>query len=157
MKPSSFLSSILFILLAACQLLDPPLSLGEPREQHGTVVPSDPVPAEPDTSLFVTALCFPPSYDWRKDSLYGRVECTIKLFRNGEEVLSVPAGQGTQVGASQDAHHVVEGHLYTEFQGAGVTVLCLDGEQVASWEGAERLCGLLEKDGVLHTVGSDLI
>lgn len=151
MKPSLSFLFILFLLLSSCQLLDPPLSMGQPREEHGGMVPSD-VPAEPDTSLFVTALCFPASYDWRKDSLYGRVECVLKLFRNGEEVLALAAGPGTKVSSSQDAHHVIDGHLYTEFQGSGGTTLSRDGEEIASWYGAERLCGLLVKDDVLHTL-----
>lgn len=154
MKPSLSFSFLIPIVLVSCQLLDPPLSMGQPRQEHGSAQSGVQTPAEPDTSLIVTALCFPPSYDWRKDSLYGRVECTLKLFRNGEEVLALQAGPGTQVSTSLDGHHLIDGRLYTEFSGPGGTSVRRDGELLASWPGTERLCGLLERQGVLHTLGS---
>lgn len=154
MKPSPSFCFLILIPLCSCQLLDPPLSMGEPRQEHGSVPAETPVSAEPDTSLFVTAICFPLSYDWHKDSLYGRVGCTLKMFRNGEEVLALQAGPGTQVSTSLDGHHLIDGRLYTEFSGPGGTSVWRDGELIASWQGTERLCGLLEKQGVLHSLGA---
>lgn len=152
MKSSPFRPAALVFLLAACQLLEPPVHLGTPRSDEGlhTVIPGTPFP---DTVLLVSALCYPQTYDWRKDSLFGRVPCTLKLFRDGEEALSLQAGPGTVISSSHDAHHIIDGSLFTEYTDSRQTVICRDGEKVASWAGRERIVGLLPKDGVLYTLG----
>ena len=148
-RPAAFV-----LCLASCQLLEPPLSVNRPRIEEGlhTVVPS-PEKEDPDTVLLVSALCFPQSYDWQKDSLFGRVPCTLKLFRDGEEALSLSAGPGTFVSASHDGHHIIDGSLFTEYSDQHQTVICRDGEKIASWSGRERLVGLLPKDDDLYTLG----
>ncbi|MBO4742336.1 MAG: hypothetical protein J5533_01760 [Bacteroidales bacterium] len=148
-RPAAFV-----LCLASCQLLEPSLSVNRPRIEEGlhTVVPS-PEKEDPDTVLLVSALCFPQSYDWQKDSLFGRVPCTLKLFRDGEEALSLSAGPGTFVSASHDGHHIIDGSLFTEYSDQHQTVICRDGVKVASWSGRERLVGLLVRDETLYTLG----
>lgn len=159
MKASFILPAAFILFLAACQILEPPLHMGSPRKDEGlhTVIED---PREPDTVLLVSALCYPPSYDWRKDSLFGRVQCTVKLFRDGEEAVAISAGPGTQVSSSHDAHHIIGGSLYSEYSDSRQTVICCDGVKTASWSGRERLVGLMLRDGVLYTLGctaSDLV
>ena len=148
-RPAAFV-----LCLASCQLLEPPLSVNRPRIEEGvhTNIPST-IPREPDTVLLVSALSYPPSYDWKKDSLFGRVPCTIKLFKGGELALSLPAGPGTLFSTSHDTHHIIDGSLYTEYSDSHQTVICRDGEKIASWSGRERLVGLLVRDETLYTLG----
>ena len=129
--------------------------MGHPREGEGRR-PSGHQAADSkaDTVLLVSALCFPSSYDWRQDSLFGQVSCTLKLFRGAEEALSLPAGPGTDFSSSPDTYHLINGSLYTECFNGTETVVCRGGERLASWRGKELLCGLMVKDGVLHTLGS---
>ena len=154
MKPSFLRPAAFVFFLAACQVLEPPLPVGSPRinDDVHTVVPGSDT-HKADTALLVSALCYPPSYDWRKDSLFGRVSCTVKLFRDGAEYLSVPAGPGTLVSSSHDAHHIIDGSLFTEYSDSRQTVVCRDGAKASSWSGRERLVGLMPADGMIYTLG----
>ena len=81
------------------------------------------------------------------------IEFPLRLYKDGEEVLSLPAGLGTLVSAAHDAHHIIDGSLFTVFSDSRRTVVCMDGKEAASWTGQERIAGILLKDGVLHTLG----
>ncbi|MBR4809841.1 MAG: hypothetical protein IK031_06145, partial [Bacteroidales bacterium] len=85
-------------------MLDPPLSMGGPRERErlSDSVSDGRKERRRDTLLLVSAVCYPEDYDWQRDTAYGRVPCSVKLFSGKREVLSVPAGPGTGVGASID-------------------------------------------------------
>ena len=162
----SVVCSISCFFSPACTLLDPPLGLGSPREgdelsqqasnghESGGQEPGGSGnQAKRDTLMFVSAVCFPEDYDWQRDTAYGKVACTIKLFKGGDEVLSVPAGPGTGVGASFDGHHIIDGSLYTVYSDSGGTFVGRDGVRVSQWPMREVLCGLLYRDGVLYTLG----
>ncbi|MBR4826385.1 MAG: hypothetical protein IKZ91_00685 [Bacteroidales bacterium] len=103
--------------------------------------------------MLVSALCFPASYDWQADTAFGRVSCTLKLFRGDEEALSIPAGPGTGVSASPDGHHIIEGSLYTVYSDASGTVIGREGRELARWPERELISGILPADGVLHSLG----
>ncbi len=155
MKTSAILPLLLAAVVLSCQLLDPPLSMNRPRGSDSTftyVTDTQAVP-KPDTSVFVTALCFPSGYDWRRDTLFGNVACSLKLYRNGVRTLALATPPGSGPYSMQDAHHVVDGSLFTVSSGEDGTQVCRDGEPLASWTGSERLCGLLMHGGVLHTLG----
>ena len=141
----------------ACSFLDPPLPMGFPRmaDEPGLRMPGDSVSAVPrkDTIFLVSAVSFPASYDWQRDSSYGSVECKVSLYKGREEVLSVAGGPGTHVGASPDGHHIIDGSLYTVFTDSSGTFVERDGEALASWPEREYLLGLLCRDGELHTLG----
>ena len=149
--PLRALAAAFAIIIPSCQLLEQPLSTGHKRDDYRQVPPKE--DHQPDTVLLVTALCFPESYDWRLDSLFGQVQCTLKLYRGAEEALSLPAGPGTDISSSPDTYHIIDGSLYTECFNGTETVVCRNGERLACWKGKELLCGLVVKDGVLHTLG----
>ncbi len=164
MKPSSSVRGplchsivFLFVLSVSCSLIDPPLQFGSPRAEDR----SRPCPVLDsllscggrDTLLLVSAVSFPDSYDWQKDSAYGGVSCVVHLFSGAREVLAVPAGPGTTVSAAPDGHHIIGGSLYTIYCDAGGTCVGCNGRTVARWEGSERIIGLVPRSGTVYTLG----
>lgn len=112
-----------------------------------------PTHARLDTVVFMTVVSFPEDYDWRRDTSLGNVRGSIDLYRDGERILSVPAGSGSGARLDPDLHHLVGGHLYTEYCTDGETVIGKDGEELFSYPGRELLCGLLVEDSDVYTLG----
>ena len=161
MRASILLFVIPFLFSASCSLLDPALPFGEPRilenkgvKGGGRDIPST-IKSEPDTVFLVSGVSFPVSYDWQRDSLFGAVLCTLRLYRNGLPVLEIPAGPGEKVGVSPDMHHIIGSHLFTEYSDSHGTVVKMDGQQIARWPDTEKLQGLLYKDNSFYTLGLD--
>lgn len=160
MKTSSL---SLLILLASCSLIDPELPLGRPRafERYvpGTHIQGQEahqVQDKDDTLFYVSAVSFPSSYDWRRDTAFGATACTLKLYRGKERLLSVVAGPSNRISSAPDRHHIINGSLYTDYADyKGTSVKC-NGKEIANWKEAEILQGLLLKDGTLHTLGRGL-
>lgn len=157
MKTSVAVISAIF-LTVSCNLLEPGLSLGEPRlNGHGRAADARPqdvkVKAAGDTVFLVSAVSFPKSYDWQRDSAFGSVACTLKLFRNGKCILDLPAGSKTSIGVAPDMHHFIGSALFTEYSDYSGTVVTKDGELLARWPEPEKLLGLLYKDGTLYSLG----
>ena len=97
-----------------------------------------------------TAVTFPEGYDWRRDSLYGGVPATVRLYRNGVCVLEVPTGE--LACADADMHNYLNGHLYTQCRSGRRTMLARDGEEILRIAGEEVLAGLLPGDGREYTL-----
>ena len=107
----------------------------------------------PDTVVLLAGVEFPDGYDWRRDTSYGSVSGRIVLFRNGERVVGIEAGGGAHASLDPDRHHLIGGHLYTEFNGNGRTYIGKDGKELFSFEGTESLRGLVIDGEDLYTLG----
>ncbi len=160
MRPSTFFLSAALAASFSCSLIDPPVPMGEPRGNlsggtsafsggQGTGTAGH----GPDTTFLVSAISFPESYDWRRDSAYGAVSSTLLLYRNGSKCLEVPAGPAARISVSPDMHHILGGALYTEYADNRGTAIKKDGKDLLSWPEQEKLFGLLVRDGTVHTVG----
>lgn len=108
-----------------------------------------------DTLVYIAGVEFDDGYDWKQDSLYGTVEGRILLLKNGTRVLSIDAGPGTHASTDPDRHHLLEGHLFTEFTDSRRTYIGKDGKELFSYEGKEYLCGLVLNGKDLYTLGQD--
>lgn len=109
-----------------------------------------------DTSVFVSALrCVNKDYDWGRDTAYGGDNFHLVLYRNWEEIMSVPAGASCGISPDPDMHHIFEGHLYTEFSDADRTIIGRDGEELFRFEGREFLKGLLTDGDDLYTLSQE--
>lgn len=161
-KMKEYLCVILLASLAGCTFFENDLPGGKPRlsnKRSGNgpdsvnIIKSPDDPELPgvtcDTTVFVSAVRCGPGYDWQRDTAYGCVDARLLLYRNGKEELSIPAGGGTSVSVSPDMHHIVDGHLYTEYCDYSRTVIGRDGQTLYSVEGRELLKGLL-------AIGDDL-
>ena len=144
------------LLVAACEPLffDPsPGASRQSRIAHTVSVPRashlDPDSGHGQEYCF-TAVSFPAGYDWRRDSLFGGVTASVRLYRNGICVLEVPAGD--LACADADMHHFLNGHLYTQCRNGGHTVLARDGEEILRIQGEEVLAGLLPGEGKEYTL-----
>lgn len=153
----AFVALIATAVFISCSLLEPPLPLGypRPRRQGGFVQDAGNLPwaSGRDSALYVSAACFPESYDWRRDSAFGAVACTVKLYRGIRPVLSIPAGPSERISVSPDRHHILGGALFTDYDDSRGTTVKRNGTTVGEWKDAEIIRGLLYKDGVLHTLG----
>lgn len=166
---------ILLLLLGAvgCNLLDNDLPMGRPRSYYqrtggnsdglknnkspGLSDPMSPqVDLTPDTVVFVSAVRYPPEYDWRKDTDFSCRSAELLLFRNGETVVSIPVTEGSGISTAPDMHHILDGHLYTEFCDYRRTVFGRDGVELFSVDGRELMRGILEKDEDLYMLTQNL-
>ena len=162
------------LLVAACEPLFINYKPGDIRETHIAKTVREPrLPGEDPVSgsgsdYYFTAVSFPQGYDWRRDSSYGAVAASVRLYRNGVCTLEVPVGE--LCCADADMHHFISGHLYTQSRTAGRTVLARDGIEVLRIAGEEILEGLIpggDKDytlwqnkngqGVVLRLGADTL
>lgn len=112
---------------------------------------------EEDESLFsVCGVRVPDGYDWQKDSAGGLAECELVLLRDTVEILSLRTGVQTRISTEPDSHHLIDGHLYTEYSDAVSTSVLRDGEEVLRFNGREKMRGILpSRDGHLITLGAE--
>lgn len=113
------------------------------RKEHGGHTEGSGSGFRKDTALYVSAIEFPKGYDWRKDTAYLRSGASIVLFRNGERVMTLPAGAYECIGSGADMHHIVQGHVVTEYYGNDGTTVKIDGKEVFHSSWFEVLRGLL--------------
>lgn len=161
MKTKHLLVMLAAAAISSCSLVEDNMSLGHPHiygPRNGTRTgqawgkDSTGAHAAPqkDTLVYLSAVRFPVDYDWKKDSAYGAVEAELVLMRNCHEVLSIPVG--AHVSAAADRHHIVDGHLVTEFQSSSMTYIGIDGQDIVTMEGRHKLMGLLQCGDVTYTL-----
>ena len=154
--------------LAACDILEDGLQMGRPRRycqrQNGdgyskdNESPGHPLPDDsiqrfvPDTAIFLSAVRCDPSYDWRRDTAYGGGSAELLLIRDGEVAVTIPSGPDNRVSAAPDMHHIIDGHLYTEYSTGDRTFIGRDGHILFDVEGREFLKGILVRDSTVYTL-----
>lgn len=143
-------------LAAGCAWLTDTDNLGKMRSETEPIVEKQDTTVI-DTAIYITALEFPSTYDWRKDTLRGNVDCKLVLIRNGKRTLELPIGYGYKVSPDMDMHRVVNGHLYTDFHDGDKTILSMDGKPMFQYIGNEILYGFKVKGGDVYTLGRNRI
>ena len=108
-----------------------------------------------DTTLYLSAVMVPRNYDWRRDSAYGGAGCELMLLKNGIKAVSMPTGPAAEVSPNPSSHHIIGGHLYTEYSSSSGTVLRRDGVQVCRYDEPEVLYGILPMGEQLYTLGME--
>ncbi len=150
---------ILFIVLmagaAACEVVD----VGD-RPQRGDVwvrpgVDMDSLAAG-STVAYVTAMEYLDSYDWMSDKENGSVKCSLAVYADGIPVMKVPVGEEYEISSDPESHRMVKGHLYTDYVSEDETVIKRDGRVLFRYAGREMLCGLVESEGDVYTLGHSL-
>ena len=114
-----------------------------------------PAGPEMDTTVLLSAVLVPANYDWRRDSSYGCPSAELLLLENGVKKISIKTGAKTEVSPDPATHHLLGGHLYTEYCGPAETVVKKDGKQLFRYQGREVLLGLLPMGNNLYTLGKD--
>lgn len=109
-------------------------------------------PEKNDTLIFASAVEFPQDYDWHRDTAYGNISGKIVLLRNGVRVLELDAGLLGKPSVEADMHHLLDGHLYTEYIAADRTYIDRDGKHLYDFDGREYLRGILQCDNKLYTL-----
>ena len=113
-----------------------------------------PLPAAvPDTSVYISAVLVPDEYDWHRDTACGAASCSLILLRDGVPVLSFPTGAAAEISTDPDTHHLLGGHLYTEYSTRTETVIRRDGNELLRYPGREVLVGLLVDSTGVYTLG----
>lgn len=108
-----------------------------------------------DTTIFVSGVVFEDGYDWRSDTLFRRTDGYLVLFRNDEPVLVLEAGPKQGISLDPDMHHLLDGHLVTEYSDVDRTTIKMDGKTLFSYYGREMLRGLLVEGEDVYTLGAD--
>ena len=142
----------LALLAAAC--IRDPLFPGTPRSSHepgNGRQRADTSAAPPGEHVYLTAVRFPDGYAWDLDTCAVDGEVWIDLYRDGERVLSVPAGASIH----PDMHRYAGGHLYADYSTSAETVVSCDGAEMFRFEGREAVRGFLVREDGVHTLGQD--
>ena len=143
-------------LLAACQPVGIYTGIGKYRKE--TVIEpnrSGADSARTETAVYICGVEYPPGYDWIRDTSYKTVEKTLFLLRNGERIVSVPAGPASETGTEPDMHRILDAHLYSDGVTETETVIRRDGQELFRFEGRERILSMLVLDGKVHTLGTN--
>lgn len=123
-----------------------------PRLDYST---EDEPSVETDTTIFVSAIIMNDDYDWRRDTAKRTCGCELVLLKDKEKILSLEVSEDNFISPDPDMHHIIDGHLYTDFSTKCETIIKCDGSIILRYPGREYLCGLLLKDGHLYTLGQN--
>lgn len=122
----------MIFLLCACEVVD---IGGEPSAEK-----------EDDGVLYAAAIAFPEGYDWRKDSLGGRVDANVLLFRDGEKILNaaLPGHSPSNIGPIA----IAGGHVYSGHFDRDGNILCRDGKEMLRLEKGWQLQDICVTDSL---------
>lgn len=153
----NFILILTAVLAVSCSLFEEGNHLGKSRSD---AIPGSPRDTsawapQPDTTIYISGVEYPSGYDWSRDTANGTVACSLVVFANFKRVLEVPAGPSHEVSPDFDMHHLLGGHLYTQYSTDSSTVVKRDGKELFRYPGREMICGLMVKDGVVHTIGQN--
>lgn len=159
MKTSTLLAASCCFLMLSCSLWETRLSGIKSKDDCHHRNPYDdnsqeeegPVKLKADTTLYFSAVEFPKSYDWIKDSLYGLTPFELILYKDSDRVLSISSTSGL-VSPNPDTHHIIDGNLYTEFCQAGQTIVCRNGKEVLRLDRYGTLKGIVETPDHIYTL-----
>ena len=113
-----------------------------------------PVPgAKTDTAVYICGVRVPEGYDWQKDTALGIGRGEVFLLKDMKEVTAFSTGYAEYSGTDPDTHHLIDGHLYTEFSTSTHTMIKCDGKELVLYEGREFLSGLVARGGDVYTLG----
>ena len=157
---TSILIALLPFLAGGCILLDNDLNSGPPRagtffrghgddgEQEG----GGEIVRQADTSIYFCAVRFDDDYVWQRDTAYGSVPYELLLFKDFEQILSIKSSEASCISPDHDTHHIIDGHLYTEYSNLTRTTIGRDGAVILDFSGREFLKGLMPHDGDIYTL-----
>lgn len=149
-----FIISAVLSVLTACDRITP--GIDDP-EISGSTTPETPEPIfVTDTTIFLSGLEYPDGYDWRRDTAYGKVNAAIVLFKGNERILTINTGGSSGIISSEDRHHLIKDHIYTEALVGDKTSIGCDGHELFAYKGREMLRGLLMLDKDIYTLGQSL-
>lgn len=131
-------------------LSDYPRPSREQRGPDGNGQSADSVPARITRDVFACVVKVPAGYDWRQDSLFGNVNCALTLLKNGNPVMDLKAGKGTDIPINPGMHHIAEGRLYTEGRG----VVKRDGIDFYRFEGNENIVSIFPDSTGTYTLSA---
>lgn len=103
--------------------------------------------------LYVTGVEYPEGYDWKADSDYGYVACTVFLMKDGERIVELDVDDRDMVASDADMHRCFGGHLYTDYSTESETVIKKDGDEMFRYPDRELICGFQVIDDDVYTLG----
>lgn len=170
------LCALVILLSPACDRPDPDIRVrrndilnGHGRGRNSAGDTEEPPVAIPPDGLFLTAVAYPPDYDWRRDTARGDVRGRVLLLRMRDAdlaglrtggrtgaafdtLLALEAGAGRAVSLDPDRHQFCGGHLYTQCLTGACTVWRRDGRTLLLSPEREYLRGILPVDTTLYTL-----
>jgi len=140
---------------ASCVFLEDSCSLGRTRSEAFDGKQETESAEQADTIIYVCAVDVPENVDWQKDIAMGLGPGRLIFYKNNNIQFELKFGYENCVCSDADSHHIIEGHLITEFSQADKTIVKKDGKLLLEWQGREYLLGLCEKDNSVYTLSVD--
>lgn len=143
--------------LCSCDRSLEPLSISRSwfDARYGIQTPADSTIVQVPMNVISCIVSYPDGYDWRRDSLYGDVECRLLLYRDSTLLRSIPAGIRHGISPEADTHFLFGEDLYTIWRDRNSTIIKKNGTVTVSFSPAEIIRGILPSGGSLWTLGTD--
>lgn len=81
--------------------------------------------------------------------------CNIILFKDNKRILTLKAGSDEEIGTGTDQHHIVGGHLFTEYIDREGTVIKKDGKPYYCCPEIESTKGILSSGSDVYILGQN--
>ena len=167
------LGFLFFLWVLSCGRMEPDIHIKRADTEHrlaGGRIPRGKDSTQqiiiPRDGLFLTAVCYPEGYDWRRDTAHGTLKGRLLLLRIGDvrsilagqgqprvdTLLALEAGAGKAVSLDADRHQFIGGHLYTQCITERGTVYRRDGQTVLLASEPEYLRGILPLGEDIYTL-----
>lgn len=108
-----------------------------------------------DSVLYFCGVEYPEGYEWRKDTTGTVVSGDLVLFADFNPILRLKTGPDREISDDHDMHHLIGGHLYTEYCSSDHTIIKCDGKDIVRYQGREYLRGLLIEGEKIYTLGQN--
>lgn len=95
--------------------------------------------SEGDGTVYVTGVEYPRGYDWTSSIEPAGTEALIFLMSGENRILDFLAGEQHCVYADPRRHKCIDGHIYSDFNTGGKTVVKKDGETVFIYDSEETV------------------
>ena len=108
-----------------------------------------------ESVCYVTTVDYAKGYDWRSDPAPDGVRCSLAVYLNSSPIMKVPVGSSYYISAESDMHRITGGCLYTDYCTENETFVRRNAKLLFSYPGSERICGLVEHNGDVYTLGEN--
>lgn len=104
-------------------------------------------------TVYITGIEYPPGYDWKSSVEPEGTEALLFLMADGERVVDFLVGEKHCIYADPKRHICIKGHVYSDFNIDGKTIVKKDGETLFVYDEEEIIISWAVIGGDVYTLG----